>query len=643
MGLFDDGVKKVAGLYMRVSTEDQAREGFSLPEQKERLEAYCKLKEYEVKDYYEDAGISAKTGNYRPEFERLKEDIINKRINTIVALKQDRITRSIYDWEDLIKFLEENDAYLDFVYDDINTTSANGKLISRLLMTVSQSEIERTSERTKIGLAGAIKQGHIPHQAPLGYRHEDKKLVIDESTRDVIKRIFDLYQNGLSYQKIASLFKKERVLEKENWRDSTIFNILQNEIYKGDFVHGKRTKHPTYYENVVEPIVSKEQWEDCQIQKRNNSKAYSRTLTYMFLQKLKCPKCGKTLGGKANKKKGKEYYYYYCRDCKLNLKESIVENHFLNFMDDIVEYDSIVNQFFLPMIIKNFDEPRENINKEIERQNARLERLKVAYLDGSFSLDDFKEKSKTIETTIKELQDKIDESDKCEYFNYTPKDILLKRDIDFISKGLMPDEYSARVPSWKKMTREEKANLIMQYVDSIEIEMIGSEYAVSNVNFRESIAKPCNELYLNGYIDKKQPCIFGNLVGELRFSEYLPMEEVGEIIMRLKNFYNVSYTEATYYVKKQVFYFNFYEDNSAIVRVFPLEDYYKKDPDCTMEEYKFGIIYIRGDEMVVIKNKEELDKMFNYIPDESNTSVLYTKDGVVPVSCKPVKVELLDK
>lgn len=149
MGLFDDGVKKVAGLYMRVSTEDQAREGFSLPEQKERLEAYCKLKEYEVKDYYEDAGISAKTGNYRPEFERLKEDIINKKINTIVALKQDRITRSIYDWEDLMKFLEEDDAYLDFVYDDINTTSANGKLISRLLMTVSQSEIEKQVKELK--------------------------------------------------------------------------------------------------------------------------------------------------------------------------------------------------------------------------------------------------------------------------------------------------------------------------------------------------------------------------------------------------------------------------------------------------------------------------------------------------------------
>ena len=56
---------------MRVSTEDQAREGFSIPEQKERLEAFCKFKGYEIVDYYEDAGISAKTGNHRPEFERL--------------------------------------------------------------------------------------------------------------------------------------------------------------------------------------------------------------------------------------------------------------------------------------------------------------------------------------------------------------------------------------------------------------------------------------------------------------------------------------------------------------------------------------------------------------------------------------------
>lgn len=100
-----------------------------------------------------------------------------------------------------MRFLEENDAYLDCVNDDINTTNANGKMVSRILMSVSQQEIERTSERTKVGLAGAIKQGHIPHQAPLGYKHENKKLVIDYLTKDVVIRIFELYHKGMSYQK----------------------------------------------------------------------------------------------------------------------------------------------------------------------------------------------------------------------------------------------------------------------------------------------------------------------------------------------------------------------------------------------------------------------------------------------------------
>ena len=199
---------KKCGLYMRVSTDDQAREGFSLPEQKERLELFCKLKNYEIIDYYTDEGISAKTGNYRPEFERLKEDIKAKKVNTIVALKLDRITRSVYDWEDLITFLEENDAYIDCVNDEVNTTNANGKMISRLLMSVSQNEIERTSERTKIGLAGAIKQGHIPSKAPLGYKHENKKLVIDYATKDIVIRIFDLYYNGNSYKTISNTFNK---------------------------------------------------------------------------------------------------------------------------------------------------------------------------------------------------------------------------------------------------------------------------------------------------------------------------------------------------------------------------------------------------------------------------------------------------
>ena len=635
-----DEVKKVCGLYMRVSTEDQAREGFSLPEQKERLEAYCKFKGFIIKDYYTDAGISAKTGNYRPEFERLKEDIKSKKINTIIALKQDRITRSIFDWEELMRFLEENDAYLDCVNDDINTTNANGKMVSRILMSVSQQEIERTSERTKVGLAGAIKQGHIPHQAPLGYKHENKKLVIDHLTKDVVIRIFELYYKGMSYQKISTLFNKEQVLGKTNWRDSSIVAILENEIYKGDFVHGKRTKHPTYYENVVEPIVSKEMWEECQVQKKKNSKSYQRTLTYLFLQKLRCPKCNRILGGKATQKKnGNIYYYYYCHDCKINFKESLVEEYFNDFVNELVEYDSVVNQFFLPMIKQKFDEPQEELKKDINKQNDKLERIKRAYINGVFSLEEYNDERKLVESALEKLQNELDEATSCEILNFTPQDILLKRDIDYINKVKLEKEYKERTKTWKDYTREEKSELIMKYVDDIKLGILNNYIYVDNINFRESICKPCNELFDAGYIDVKTPVIFGNIVGQIRFSNYLPEKEIGKHIMRLRQYYDVGFEEATYYVEDRIFYFNFIHDDRAIVRVFPMEDYAKIDPDIKMKEYKYGIIYIRGKDEFQM---QDINTAFDYIPDETNDCVIYTKEPVpIEIGVKPVKKELL--
>ena len=632
--------KKLCGLYLRVSTEDQAREGFSLPEQKERLETFCKFKGYEIVDYYEDAGISAKTGNYRPEFERLKKDIKSKRINTIIALKLDRITRSIFDWEKLMTFLDENDAYIDCANDEVNTTNANGKMVSRLLMSVSQNEIERTSERTKIGLAGAIKQGHLPSQAPLGYKHENKKLVIDYSTKDVVVRIFELYYNGNSYQTISNILNEEQVLGKSNWRDSTITAILENEVYKGDFVHGKRTKHPTYYKNVVEPLVSKEMWEDCQAQKKKNSRAYQRTLTYLFLQKIRCPKCNNLMGGKATKKKnGNIYYYYYCNDCKLNLKENVIEEYFENFINEIVEYDSVVNQFFLPMIKQKFDEPKELLEKELDKQNAKLDRIRKAYISGAFDLEEYNIEKKIVDEAISKIQSELNTTNITEELKFTPQDILLKRDIDFINKVKLKDEYKERTKTWKDYTREEKSNLIMKYVDDITLLEKNKVMIVDEVRFRESICRPCNELVQAGYIDVKTPTLFGNLVGQLRFSNYLPEEEVGKHIMRLRQYYDVGFEEAIYYVEDRVFYFNFLQDNRAIVRIFPMEDYCKIDPDIKMKEYRYGIIYIRENDEFQM---QDIDSAFDYIPDETNDSVIYMREPIpIEIGVKPVKKELL--
>ena len=84
-----------------------------------------------------------------------------------------------------------------------------------------------------------------------------------------------------------------------------------------------------------------------------------------------------------------------------------------------------------------------------------------------------------------------------------------------------------------------------------------------------------------------------------------------------------------------MFYFNFVEDNCAIVRVFPLKDYYKLDPDCKMKTYEFGIIYIREEDKFQM---QQIDSAFDYIPDETNTSVIYSKDTIpISVGVKLVK------
>ena len=120
--------RKVAGIYIRVSTEDQAREGFSLGEQKEKLLQLCNFKEYEVFKVYKDAGISAKDMAHRPAFQEMLADMKKGKINYIVAYKLDRVTRSVRDLEELIAVLEKHNTYLVCDRDDVNTSTAKGDI-----------------------------------------------------------------------------------------------------------------------------------------------------------------------------------------------------------------------------------------------------------------------------------------------------------------------------------------------------------------------------------------------------------------------------------------------------------------------------------------------------------------------------------
>ena len=569
--------KKIAGIYIRVSTEDQAREGFSLPEQEKRLKAMCEYKGYEIYKVYKDAGISAKTGNHRPAFEELKEDIKSKKCNTIVVLKLDRLTRSVYDWENIMKFLEENNAYLDCANDDINTTNANGRMVARLLTTVSQNEIERTSERTKVGLAGAIKVGNIPNKAPFGYKHINKKLVVDPIKKDEVIRIFNLYYEGNSYQTISNIYNEEKVFGKTNWCDSTILRILENEIYKGDYVHGKKTNHPTYYENVVEPLVSKELWEECQVQKRKNSRNYKRDKEYLFLQKLRCPKCNRILGGNATRKKnGKVHYYYQCNTCKITIKEPKIEETIKTLLADILEYDNVVNEFFLPVLKSKIDNPKEELSKELKKLNSKKERIKKAYIDSLFTEEEFKEETKIIEEQTELINSKLLENEQAEQLNFTIDDILLKRDMDFINKVKLPISYYAFNENWDLLDRETKADIVMRYIDDVDLEMKDNSYEIKQINFRSTFYSDFEELYKQGYIDKKRPLTYnfnGICVDTIvRYSEYLSIKEVMQNLYRLNEYYEVNFYKGTYYKETEKLDMLPLKNGEVPIRIFPLQE-----------------------------------------------------------------------
>ena len=609
-----DNEKKIAGLYIRVSTEDQAREGFSLPEQEKRLRAMCEYKGYEIYKLYKDAGISAKTGNTRPAFEELLQDIRDKKCNTIVVLKLDRLTRSVFDLEGIMNFLEENNAYLDCANEEINTTNSSGKMVARLLTTVSQNEIERTSERTKFGLSGAIKEGHIPARAPLGYKHIDKKLVPDPLTKDIVIRIYNLYIEGKSYYNIATIFNEEQVLGKTNWKDTGILRIISNEVYKGDYVHGKRTNHPTLYKDVVEPIVSKEMWDNCQVQKKKNQKNYMRTQTYIFLQKLKCPKCGRILAGGASHKikSDKWYFYYRCGNCKSNIHEDKIEDKIKVLLADILEYDNVVNEFFLPVLKSKIDNPKEQLEKELKSLNNKRDRIRKAYIDELFTEEEFKQESKLIENQIEMVNSKLLENSQAGQLNFTTEDILLKRDMDFINKIKLPISYYAFNDNWDLLDRDTRADIVMRYIDDIELELKGNKYEVKQINFRSTFYSDFEELYKKGYIDKKRPLTYdfnGICVDtNIRYSEYLPIKDVMQHLCRLNEYYEVNLYKGTYYKETEKLDIGPLQRNEVPIRVFSLQ----KDNNGNENWLSMGMLATKNNPNDI---KVNIRDVFETIPD----------------------------
>lgn len=541
--------KRIAGIYIRVSTEDQAREGFSLGEQEEKLRELCKYKDYDIFKVYKDAGISAKDMQHRPAFQQMLEDMKAGKINYIVAYKLDRVTRSIKDLETLISTLEKYHCFLICERDDVNTSTANGRFFVRMLTVLSQLEIEIVSERTKFGLNGAIKAGHLSGHCPLGYyRGKDKSLKVDNSTKDIIIRIFEMYLEGKSYQTISNIFNEEKVLypEKKHWKDSTIEKIINNRIYVGDFEKYKKDKdkETELFMDVVPPIISRAMWDEVQMQKEKNQKAFCRDRVYIFFQKLRCPSCNSIMTCKGSGGQKKKYIYYHCSNCKLYYREDLIEDCLIDYLLELVEYDYNVKKYFYPILAEKKNDETNQIQEEINKLKAQKDRLKKAYMNGILEMEDFSADYNLIDSKLADLEGKQIDALEYDKESFNPQHIMAERDIEKLALTEHGMYKSVLLKIWTMKTKDEKQEFISKFIDTATLEKKDDGiFEIKKVDFRSSFVEQMDKLYDIGLVDIPYFLDREGKREDVRISVNINKKQINDYLAEIKKSLNINYFE----------------------------------------------------------------------------------------------------
>jgi len=216
--------KPLAAIYVRVSTQDQAQQGYSLKAQQEALENYSKALGYEIFKIYKDEGKSAKNMN-RPQLIQMLEDAENKKFSAIFIYKLDRFSRSVVDAILTIDKLKKWG--IDFVsmQDKIETASATGKLMFHMISAFAEFERNIIGDRTKFGMQRKAKEGGFITKAPKGYKIINKELIIDPDTSKEVNDIFNEFlNNNISLTQLA---------KNHNMTTSGIIKLLKNTTYLG--------------------------------------------------------------------------------------------------------------------------------------------------------------------------------------------------------------------------------------------------------------------------------------------------------------------------------------------------------------------------------------------------------------------------
>ena len=528
------------GIYVRVSTDDQRDNGYSIDSQLRMIKEYCEKNDYSIIDVYNDAGHSGKD-LMRPEMQRLLADIKSKKIDKLIAIKVDRLTRNNYDGFWLLNYCEEHDVKIELILEPYDVSTANGEMIFGMNLVFGQRERKEIGARTKRAMEEMALEKIHPSKAPYGYirNRETGHLEIEPIEAQVVKEIFELCKQGNSTRSIATIMKDNNAyLKQGKWASDRIYKILTNAIYIGIFEYGKYKRKPQdilRVENYCEPIIDEITWNATRnVLVKNRHSNYGEYI-HLFSGLVKCPICRNIMSSSESFKypngKLKVYYHLRCKNhnCKgfgFHYNTEKIENKLKRILEELTIFMlSMDNEIITCNSTKSNDV--KEIEKAIEKLKLQEKRLVDLYLNSNLDVETINHKNNVIKKEIDKLGKKK--------ISLDPDNSSQEYTVELIKKLDCVEENETLIFTSIKnigftflydlLSREVKRDMIHRLVSQIEITRDKNyNIEIKDIKFTDELITKSSKEYLK-YLSK---IMIDNNIG-IKYQEKINKEKLKKI------------------------------------------------------------------------------------------------------------------
>jgi len=528
------------GIYVRVSTDDQRENGYSIDSQLRMIKEYCEKNDYGIIDVYNDAGHSGKD-LMRPEMQRLLADIKSKKIDKLIAIKVDRLTRNNYDGFWLLNYCEEHDVKIELILEPYDISTANGEMIFGMNLVFGQRERKEIGARTKRAMEEMALEKIHPSKAPYGYirNKETGHLEIEPIEAQVVKEIFELCKQGKSTRSIATIMKDNNAyLKQGKWASDRVYKILTNSIYIGIFEYGKYKRKPQdilRVENYCEPIIDEITWNATRnVLVKNKHSNYGEYI-HLFSGLVKCPICGNIMSSSESFKypngKLKVYYHLRCKNhnCKgfgIHYNTEKIESKLKRILEELTIFIlSMDNEIITCNSTKSNDV--KEIEKAIEKLKLQEKRLVDLYLSSNLDVETINHKNDVIKKEIEKLNKKKISLDPDNSSQEYTVELIKKLDCLEENNNLIFNNISniGFTFIYDLLSREAKRDMIHRLVSQIEITRDKNyNIEIKNIKFTDEFITKSSKEYLK-YLNK---IITDNNVG-IKYQEEINKEKLKTI------------------------------------------------------------------------------------------------------------------